>query len=88
MPTKKDFEELYNNTTVTWTQQNGVCAGFCDDELNNAGSNGNYWSSLSDTNGPYRAWYFNFGSDYYNVDRHLGRSIGQSVRPVCSSPQN
>jgi hypothetical protein len=24
MPTKEEFEELYNNTTVTWTQQNGV----------------------------------------------------------------
>ena len=24
MPTKEEFEELYSNTTVTWTQQNGV----------------------------------------------------------------
>ena len=24
MPTKEEFEELYNNTTVTWTRQNGV----------------------------------------------------------------
>ena len=24
MPTHEEFEELYNNTTVTWTQQNGV----------------------------------------------------------------
>jgi len=24
MPTKEEFEELYNNTTVTWTQQGGV----------------------------------------------------------------
>ena len=24
MPTNEEFEELYNNTTVTWTQQNGV----------------------------------------------------------------
>jgi hypothetical protein len=24
MPTKEEFQELYNNTTVTWTQQNGV----------------------------------------------------------------
>ena len=24
MPTKEEFEELFNNTTVTWTQQNGV----------------------------------------------------------------
>ena len=24
MPTKEEYEELYNNTTVTWTQQNGV----------------------------------------------------------------
>ena len=24
MPTKGEFEELYNNTTVTWTQQDGV----------------------------------------------------------------
>ena len=24
LPTKEEWEELYNNTTVTWTQQNGV----------------------------------------------------------------
>ena len=24
MPTQEEFQELYNNTTVTWTQQNGV----------------------------------------------------------------
>jgi hypothetical protein len=24
MPTKEEFQELYNNTTVTWTQQDGV----------------------------------------------------------------
>ncbi len=24
MPTKEEWQELYNNTTVTWTQQNGV----------------------------------------------------------------
>ena len=24
MPTREEFQELYNNTTVTWTQQNGV----------------------------------------------------------------
>lgn len=24
MPTKKEIQELYNNTTITWTQQNGV----------------------------------------------------------------
>ena len=27
MPTKEEFQELYNNTTVTWTTQNGVNGG-------------------------------------------------------------
>ena len=100
MPTKEEFQELYNNTTHTWTTQNGVngrlftaangnslflpAAGFrYDSSLYEAGSHGNYWSSLLllRTEDPYYAWFFYFDSDgtYVNYD---ARRIGHSVRAV------
>ena len=98
MPTQEEFQELYNNTTVTWTQQNGVngrlftasngnslflpAAGYrWNDELTNAGSNGNYWSSSLDTDGPDDAWYFNFYSNGTGASRYY-RYLGRSVRAV------
>ncbi len=104
MPTKAEFEELYNNTTVTWTQQNGVngrlftaangnsiflpAAGYRNNSsLFTAGSYGYYWSSSLDTDDPYDAWYFYFGSDYCGMSDDY-RYYGQSVRAVRSSGQN
>lgn len=48
--------------------------------LNNAGSNGNYWSSVpnSDNN---NAWNLNFNSSNHNTNNN-NRNNGQSVRPV------
>ena len=102
MPTKEEFQELYNNTTVTWTQQNGVngrlftapngntlflpAAGYrYNSSLNDAGSNGDYWSSSLYTDGPYGAWDFDFDSDNYGMDGYY-RYYGFTVRPV-RSPQ-
>ena len=53
-----------------------------DSSLNNAGSNGNYWSSSLNTNNPNNAYNLNFNSD--NVDwNNNNRYYGFSVRPVC-----
>ena len=104
MPTKEELQELYNNTTNTWTQQNGVngvlftasngnslflpaAGNRWDGELNNAGSNGNYWSSSLNTDNPNNAWNLNFNSgNYYVTDYYRYR--GRSVRGVRSSRQN
>ena len=98
MPTKEEFEELYNNTTYTWTQQNGVngklftasngnslflpAAGY-----NNIGYLGDYWSSSLLTDDPLVAWDFGFSSVSCYMDRTY-RRIGLSVRAVRSSAQN
>ena len=98
MPTNEEFQELLYNTTVTWTQQNGVngrlltasngnslflpAAGYrWDGELYYAGDWGDYWSSSLDTDAPNNAWYFCFGSDYYDTGYYY-RYRGFTVRPV------
>ena len=105
MPTKEEWEELYNNTTMTWTMQNGVsgrlftasngnslflpAAGYRSDSyLDNAGSDGYYWSSSLYTDYPsYNAWEFYFRSgSYLMID--VNRNLGRSVRAVRSSAQN
>ena len=99
MPTNEEWQELYNNTTMTWTQQNGVngklftavngnslflpaAGGRWDDELDDVGDYGNYWSSSLDTGLPYDAWIFGFYMDYFfDMSSHV-RFIGYTVRPV------
>ena len=99
MPTKAEWQELYSNTTMTWTQQNGVngklftavngnslflpaAGGRWDDELDDVGDYGNYWSSSLDTGLPYDAWIFGFYMDYFfDMASHV-RFIGYTVRPV------
>ena len=50
--------------------------------LNNAGSNGYYWSNSLYTDSPDRAYYLNFYSSF--VGRYYrNRLYGHSVRPVC-----
>lgn len=53
------------------------------DDLNNAGSNGNYWSSLNESN-TNNAWNLNFNSGNVNTNNN-NRNNGQSVRPVRST---
>ena len=104
MPTKEEWQELRDNTTVTWTTQNGV-----NGRLFTA-SNGNslflpaagYRSSSSLTYaGSYGGyWSRSLSADYPDGAwsfgftnggygmSSLGRYCGFTVRPVCSSPQN
>ena len=101
-PTLEEISELYNNTTKTWTQQNGVnghlfianngnglflpAAGAFDETgLDGTDEGGVYWlSSLDDTDLPYRAMYFNFGSSYFDVES-FHRYCGFTIRPVRSA---
>ena len=55
-------------------------------DLNNAGSNGNYWSSSLNTDNPNNGRNLNFNSGNVNPDNWNNRQYGQSVRPVrCSN---
>ena len=104
MPTKEEWQELYNNTTCTWTQQNGV-----NGRLFTA-SNGNtlflpaagcrYGSSLYDAGSYGYYWSSSLITDspygawrFYFNSGHYGvgnyyRRYGHSVRAVCSGLQN
>ena len=101
MPTREEWQELYNNTTVTWTTQNGVngrlftasngnslflpAAGYRGSSLSNAGSYGYYWSSSLDTVEPDGALYFGFDSGNYGMYLNYSRVVGFAVRPVRSA---
>lgn len=104
MPTDVEWQELYNNTTVTRTTWNGVngllftasngnslfmpTTGYHgNNSLNQAGSNGYYWSRSLDTDYPNGAKYFRIGSDSYYM-YFLDRFYGLSVRPVRVESQN
>ena len=98
MPTKEEFEELYNNTTVTWTQQNGVngrlftasngnslflpAAGYRWGDELFEADWGHFWSGSLCTGDPRGARGFLFGSDYYDTGYYFTRGGGFSVRPV------
>lgn len=49
-------------------------------DLNNVGSNGNYWSSTLNGSNPNNAYNLNFNSG--NANWNNNRNNGQSVRPV------
>ena len=104
MPTKEEWQELYDNTTVTWTQQGGV-----NGRLFTA-SNGNslflpaagyrYNSNLGYSGSSGYYWSSSLKSDdpreawyadFYSGGYGMGgeyRYCGQSVRAVRSSRQN
>ena len=102
MPPKEEWDELYNNTTVTWTQQNGVngrlftaangnslflpAAGWrYGSNLDVAGSNGYYWSSLINSDDPLKAWILFYYSGNYGTGNGSSRYCGLTVRPVRSA---
>ena len=100
MPTKKEVQELYNNTTVTWTTEGQLftasngnslflpAAGYRNgSSLYYAGSRGFYWSSSLVTFYPGFAWDFGFISDGYRMTGS-SRCGGYTVRPVRSARQN
>jgi hypothetical protein len=102
-PTLGQWKELLENTMNKWTMQNGVQgmlltskkngkslflpAAGCRADVLYIGSGGYYWSSSLSTDSPYAAWYFDFGSDSFEV-RSVIREDGQSVRAVRSARQN
>ena len=104
MPSKEEWQELYQNTTVTWTNQNGVngrlftasngnslflpAAGHCYPSLDLAGSFGCYWSSSLYLDNPSEAWMLSFSYSAGCSMASYFRSCGQSVRAVRSVRQN
>lgn len=52
-----------------------------DSNLNNPGSNGNYWSSTPNSDNSNNAWNLNFNSSNFNRNNN-NRYNGQSVRPL------
>ncbi len=104
MPTNEEWQELYNNTTMTWTQQNGVNVKLFTAVNGNSlflpAAGYRYNSNLNDVG----SWGFYWSSSLYTD--YLGRAWyfyfsssiynyygffrynGQSVRPVRSSGQN
>ena len=103
MPSKEEWQELCNNTTCTWTTQNGVSGRLFTASNGNsiflpiAGGNlwgshfddyGNYWSSSLYTDESDKAWYISFTSYYCSVGYGHNRRYGYPVRAVRSVSQN
>ena len=78
-------------TTRPLSQPSGLflpAAGYRNGtSLNNAGTNGNYWSSSLNTENPNNAWNLNFNSGNCNMNNN-NRNNGLSVRPVRSASKN
>ena len=101
MPTKADFEELYNNTTNSWTQQNGVKGRLFTAANGNslflpaAGYRNGSSLDEADSRGHYWSSSLNTGNPYnaWGCYFHSGycnvsnylRDYGRSVRPVRSA---
>ena len=97
-PTIEEWEELFLNTTGTWTTLNGVkgwrciatngndlflpAAGYWWDDVFNADL-GLYWSVSLNIEFPYRAWGFHFNCDSSHLCGSSDRNRGQTVRAVC-----
>ena len=98
MPTKEEWEELYQKTTCTWTTQNGVegrlltgrngnsiflpTTGFFLDGELICLGLGIYWSSSLHKGFPERGWSFHYDLDECHVCGTYERSRGQVVRAV------
>ena len=104
MPTKEEWQELYDNTTMTWTTQNGVNGRLFTASNGNslflpaAGYRGNGSLYCAGSYGDY--WSSSLNTDYpydaWYFDFNSGscrmyngsRGCGQSVRPVRVGSQN
>lgn len=100
MPTKKEWEELFENTVGVWSELNGVegwlltapngntlflpAAGYWWNDIYNNVGLGLYWSSTLNTEFPYRAWGFHFNVDSGHICGSSDRCRGQVVRAVRS----
>ena len=99
-PTIEEWEELFLNTTGTWTTLNDVkgwrctasngnelflpAAGYWWDDVFNADL-GLYWSVSLNIEFPYRAWGFHFNCDSSHLCGSSDRNRGQSIRAVSSA---
>ncbi|MBO4587837.1 MAG: hypothetical protein J5711_02920 [Bacteroidales bacterium] len=97
IPTVAEWQELLDNTTAEWTQQNGAqgylltatngnsiflpAAGFQNGDSHLSKNTGNYWSSSLETLLPNNAHILNFGSTGIRVS-HYERFHGSPIRPV------
>ena len=104
MPTKEEWQELYNNTTVIWTTQNGVNGRLFTASNGNslflpaAGYRYNSFLGYTDSWGVY--WSSSLRTDYPSIAWYFyfdsdnysmndgSRAYGRSVRPVRSASQN
>ena len=101
MPTREDWEELYQNTIYTITALNGVdgclftasngnnlflpAAGYWWGGEFNGAGIGVYWSSSINEEFPYRSWGYHINTDSSHVCGSSDRNRGQSVRAVRSA---
>ena len=99
VPSVEQWRELKQNTTNTWTTQNGVNGRLFTASNGNSlfvpaagfrwidelyGVGGNYWSSSLGTVDSCYPWYLDLHSGSCDVDG-FSRSYGLSVRPVRSA---
>ena len=101
MPTQEELQELYDNCTREWTEQNGVsgrlltgpngnsiflpAAGYRSDSSLYNAVSGGYYWSSSLNNYPVEAWLLYFDSGYCGMYPGNYRYYGQSFRAVCQS---
>ena len=104
MPTEEEWQELYQNTTVTWTQQNGVNGRLITASNGNSlflPAAGYRWDGgLYDVGSGGYYWSSSLDTDYpsrawgfrfYSYDYYMSsynRYCGTSVRAVRSTRQN
>lgn len=100
-PTGEEWEELFQNTTFIWTEQNAVkgwlftgvtgnsiflpASGYWWDSSFNPNGGSIYWSSTLNTTFPNRAWSFYFNSDNFHLCGSNERNNGHVVRAVRST---
>ncbi len=98
MPNTEQQDELVEQCTWTWAQQNGVngqlvtgpngntiflpFSGYCSESLNFADSYGYYWSRTLDLEYGCQACYLNLWPDHVNWSSGVYRRYGFSVRAV------
>ena len=104
MPTKEEWQELYYNTTITWTTQNSVngrlftaangnslflpAAGYRDASSLNGAGHYGYYWSGALYTFSPKTAWYLFFYSVLSDIREFYRSDGQSVRPVCSTRHN
>lgn len=80
LPTAIGIEPCLSVSEEGWPERVPCAGNGNGTSLNNAGSNGNYWSSVPNTDNN-NAWNLNFNSSNHNTNNN-NRNNGQSVRPL------